>query len=175
MGVRGAMKTEIRAAIAAGVPAFNAGRHDECARVYGDTAEALERNYSISERVKAQFATARAERDATRRAWGFRHGFDALLAEGSELNSMAPNLVSTSVPASVVSSIEEALEVGVPAFNSGDAQLCAEVYEVCAKDIMSQVSAEVSRGIAEADKASAVAASAVDIGVSSWGQGRWRG
>jgi len=55
-----------------------------------------------------------------------------------------------------------ALEVGVPAFNSGDAQLCAEVYEVCAKDIMSQVSAEVSRGIAEADKASAVAASAVE-------------
>merc|ERR1719183_146883 len=160
MAARGAMETEIRAAIAAGVPMFNAGRAAECARVYAETAAKLERKYSVPDAIRAQFAMARTEADASRQAWGFRNGFDSLLGGGSERRSSGagPDRLS----GSVASEIENAIRVGVPAFNSGDARKCAEIYEACAKRIMREVPREVAGMIGEAAEASRKAASAED-------------
>jgi hypothetical protein len=157
------MEAEIRSAIAAGAPMFNAGRAADCARVYAETATALERKYSVPVAIKAQFAMANKEADASRRAWAFRNGFDSLLGGApprpERSRSSAP---SGKVSSSVASEIENAFRVGVPAFNGGDARKCAEVYEACARKIMRDVPTEAARTLGEAAEASKRAASAED-------------
>merc|ERR1719326_613203 len=160
MALRGGMETEIRAAIAAGVPMFNSGRAADRARVYAETAAALERKYAVPEAIKAQFVAARTESDASRKAWGFRNGFDALLGGGGADRRSSAS--SDRVSSGVVSEIEKAISVGVPAFNSGDARRCADVYEACAKKIMRDVPSEASRMLGEAADASKRAANAED-------------
>merc|ERR1719183_1355712 len=167
MAARGAMEKEIRAAIAAGAPMFNAGRTADCARIYAETSAALERKYSVPDAIRAQFAMARTEADASRKAWGFRNGFDSLIAGGGSERRSSGDLRSSGagaerVSSGVASEIENAIRVGVPAFNGGDARKCAEVYEACAKKIMRDVPTEAARTLGEAAEASKRAASAED-------------
>ena len=62
------MEEEIRAAIGAGAPLYNAGRVADCARIYAETSAELERKYSVPDAIRDQFATARTEADASKKA-----------------------------------------------------------------------------------------------------------
>ena len=73
----------IASAIDRGVPLFNDGDHEGCARVYADTARELLRRgdaeLSRLDRHELETALAEPAPDASTRAWNLRYAFDRIL------------------------------------------------------------------------------------------------
>jgi hypothetical protein len=73
----------ISSAIERGVPLFNGGDHQGCARVYVEAARELlrweETGLSRLNRHELQTALDKAAPDASTRAWNIRHAFDRIL------------------------------------------------------------------------------------------------
>lgn len=74
----------ITEAIDRGVPLFNAGRHDECVRIYREAAVRLVEHggpsLSTMDRMDLEAALAEERPNAGEHAWALRHAFDRILA-----------------------------------------------------------------------------------------------
>jgi hypothetical protein len=77
----------ISSAIERGVPLFNGGDHEGCARVYADAARELLRwgdaELSPLNRHELKTALDKSAPDASKRAWNLRHAFDRVLENES--------------------------------------------------------------------------------------------
>ena len=147
------------------MPLFNGGDHAGCATLYRRAAAELLSLQLVTGKPERMLrkAVAQATRgDATKNAWALRHALDAAAAAGlpddcsshkdGAIASVPRGEGSSSRQLTVADTIHAAIDIGVPAFNAGDHELCARIYADAASTL---TTAEIS----EAAKERLVAAS----------------
>jgi hypothetical protein len=129
------MRQYIELAIQIGAPSYNAGDHRGCYEVYACTARLMLRLAGAT-RAKARLDHALKEclelDDPNAQAWAMRHGFDAVLAGVFDLPV-------TGVAQAARDYIISAIQIGAPAYDSGDHQGCYDVYACTARLILETV------------------------------------
>eukprot|EP01046_Picozoa_sp_COSAG06_P064450 COSAG06_NODE_15409_length_1072_cov_4.094553_2_plen_190_part_01 len=168
-----AMRRTIQAAIAKGVPAFNAGDHMGCAMIYRAAATELLRGGGLPSETDTVLRTAVQESqrgDATSSAWTLREALDWCMAAGSGAAAGPPpssrrssssssgsgSSSGNSEAAAVARIISQAIELGVPLYNSGEHGACADVYADAAQRLAQlQLPARTRQQLMEAAKQSA--------------------
>jgi len=78
---------------------------------------------------------ARKSSSAKEAAWALRHSFDDVLSATSDGGKRGTGRDSARKLEDVTGRIREAISIGVPLYNAGDPAACAQVYEVCVRDI----------------------------------------
>lgn len=81
---------------------------------------------------------ARKSRSSKDAAWALRYSFDDVLNSGGYAIKSGTGRDSArkiGVEADVGGKIREAISIGVPLYNAGDHASCAQVYEVCLRDL----------------------------------------
>lgn len=150
----GLVARTIDAAISVGAPAYNEGRLEDCFRTYERTAVALAAKLEGCEQVKAALDAGRT-RAATfptfkDKAWAMRDAFDGLLGvvvkwanrprpqipSRPRLPQKHPVTILDDCPKAgreqIESDLADAISLGAPAFNEGDAETCFKIYEQAA-------------------------------------------
>jgi hypothetical protein len=120
----------IEMAISIGAPAYNLGDRQGCYDVYACTARMILATLAGPDAARDRLRQALDEcatlKDSDKQAWAMRHGFDAVLGlAGPSGPPLAPDEVRQLLAG--------AIQIGVPAFNLGDARGCYEVYACTAR------------------------------------------
>jgi hypothetical protein len=126
---------------------YNRGDIQGCAELYRQAAEeALSSAAADDERLlRAGLQQAGRSASAKDAAWALRHAFDDVLdGRGGGSEREAGRKDKGSVP-SVHDRIHEAIAVGVPLYNAGDPKTCAQVYEVCLREILPALDSPAAR------------------------------
>ncbi|CAE8635274.1 unnamed protein product [Polarella glacialis] len=146
----------IMRAIEAGAPAYNAGRVDQCARIYEEVAAGLLRSQRAELRPSVvrsledalgiasqkQGSLSRAEADQL--AWSFRRAFDEQLLEGGGDKPPPVATVRKAAAGGVAAHIDRAIEEGVPVYNRGDTAGCERIYRDVAGRLLDGTAGDLS-------------------------------
>ncbi len=124
-----AAQSFIEMAISIGAPAYNTGDRQGCFDVYAATARMILASITGADDAKAKLKEALDAcdklEDANEQAWALRHAFDAV----GEMGPGGANLT----PREVRLYLSLAVQIGAPAFNTGDRRGCYEVYACTAR------------------------------------------
>jgi hypothetical protein len=108
-------------AISLGAPAYNHGDQRGCYEVYAATArlllETVHGAEEARERLREALRGCAVSNNVDEQAWTMRHAFDAVLAP-------TPTAGTEEMRALLV----QAIQIGAPAYNSGDQRGCYEIY-----------------------------------------------
>lgn len=127
------MKKVISDAVSVGVPTYNAGKIEDCVRIYKSVTRQLlsDHRRSLSdeavqklEEALTKSQTAQTAQDMNSSAWTLRKALDFAydLPEATSAESQSTSTQSIS------DCISEAIETGVPLFNKGKIKECVLIY-----------------------------------------------
>lgn len=134
----------IRNAIETGAPLYNAGQVAMCARIYEDTArkllldqraelrEPVAKSLTDALTVAGALGSLPGPSEADQLAWAFRRAFDEQLAAGAIPKAGSPPQGATDAKSVVAAAIQK----GVPLYNGGNPDGCAQVYAEAAKRLL---------------------------------------
>jgi len=134
----------IRRAIEQGAPAYNAGQVERCMQIYQETSKELLLKHrqelsssvatALEDGVQISMALFDAEKNEVNQlAWAFRRAFDEQLAAEDLAGGGGAKML-----------VAAAIRQGVPLYNSGNAQGCAEVYAETTRKLLNGAGGELS-------------------------------
>ncbi len=128
---------------------YNRGDIEGCAELYRQAAEeALSSAAAGDERLlRAGLQQAGRSVSAKDAAWALRHAFDDVLDGRGGSSERDAGRQGNGLASGVHDRIREAISVGVPLYNSGDPAACAQVYEVCLREIAPALDSPAARSV----------------------------
>jgi hypothetical protein len=127
---------------------YNRGDIAGCAELYRKAAETALASAEAGEEQRLRAGLQEAVRSGSDKdaAWALRHAFDDVL-DGRSLGRDREAARRDVASADAHDRIREAISVGVPLYNSGNAAACAEVYEVCLREIEPTLDSNAARSV----------------------------
>jgi len=127
---------------------YNRGDIAGCAELYRKAAETALASAEAREEQRLRAGLQEAVRSGSDKdaAWALRHAFDDVL-DGRSLGRDREAARRDVASADAHDRIREAISVGVPLYNSGNAAACAEVYEVCLREIEPTIDSNAARSV----------------------------
>jgi hypothetical protein len=139
----------LRDAIRTGAPMYNRGDIAGCAELYRKAAEMALASAEAGEERRLRAGLQEAVRSGSEKdaAWALRHAFDDVLDDRSLGRDREAARRDGASGVDAHDRIREAISIGVPLYNSGDAAACAEVYEVCLREIEPTLDSNAARSV----------------------------